>query len=151
MHTMFGQPKQNYRAAQTTYAADATGKISNVADSDVATLVAFGCAEMTYAREAAAPTVRTVTGTTDTLLASDAGNVVYYTSASGITLTVPAGLGGAFQCVIATGGTGDVTPTAGAGVTLNNRQSHTKTAGQWSVASLVAIVADTLIWAGDTA
>jgi hypothetical protein len=151
MHTMFGQAKQLYRAAQTTYTADATGKISNVADADLAALVGFGCAEMTYAREAAAPTVRTVAGTTDTLLPSDSGNVVYYTSASGITLTVPAGLGSAFQCVIATGGAGDVTPTAGAGVSLNNRQSHTKTAGQWSVASLVAVVGDTVIWAGDTA
>jgi hypothetical protein len=151
MHTVFGQAKQLYRAAQTTYTADATGKIGNVADGDLAALVSFGCVEMAYAREAAAATVRTVTGTSDTVLASDNGNVVYYTSASGITLTVPAGLGGAFQCVIATGGAGDVTPTAGAGVSLNNRQSHSKTAGQWSVASLVAVVADTLIWAGDTA
>jgi hypothetical protein len=60
------------------------------------------------------------TGTTYTLVASDAGKVVTLTNASAITLTIPDDVFAAGEKVlIIQGGAGSVTITAGAGVTLN--------------------------------
>ena len=95
-----------------------------------------------------------VAGTTYTLATSDNGHIKSFTNGSAVTLTVNAGTWkSAFSIGIIQSGVGAVTPTAGTGVTITNRQSHTATAGQGALASLVAdpAAADHWIFAGDTA
>ncbi len=77
------------------------------------------------------------------------GRILKFTSADAVTLTVPAGLGAGFSCLIVQRGAGAVTPAAGAGVTIRQRQSLTKTAGQYAIATLACDVADDCILSGD--
>ena len=84
------------------------------------------------------------------LSADDSGAFLYFTNAGAITLTVPAGLGKGFEVGIVQGGAGQVTPTSD-GTTINNRQSFTKTAGQWAFIALLAVSADTFVLTGDGA
>lgn len=95
-------------------------------------------------------TINDQTGTSYTLLASDAGKVVVLNNASAITVTVPTGLGAGFNCSFVQKGAGQVTFSASS-TTINNRQSHTKINAQYGVASLLAYAADTFVLAGDTA
>ena len=95
-------------------------------------------------------TLNDQTGTAYTLVASDAGKVVVCDNASAVTVTVPSGLGAGFNCSVIQKGAGQVSFTASS-TTINNRQSHTKIAGQHGVASLVATAADVFVLAGDTA
>jgi hypothetical protein len=90
------------------------------------------------------------TGTTYTLVAGDNGKVVVLDNASAVTVTVPSGLGAGFNCSFVQKGAGQVSFSA-SGVTINNRQSHTKINDQYGVASIVAYAADTFVLAGDTA
>lgn len=90
------------------------------------------------------------TGTTYTLLSSDAGKVITLDNASAITLTVPTGLGANFNCTLVQLGAGQVT-ISGSGTTISNRSSHTKIAGQYGVATLLSYADTTWILAGDTA
>lgn len=94
--------------------------------------------------------VNAQTGTTYTLVASDNGKVVTLNNAAAITLTVPSGLGAGFNCLVVQLGAGQVTFSPSS-TTINNRQSHTKIAGQYGVASLVAYAANTFALGGDTA
>jgi hypothetical protein len=92
--------------------------------------------------------VNTQTGTTYTLVASDNGKVVTISNASAITLTVPSGLGAGFNCLVVQLGAGQIT-FAASSTTLNNRQSFTKTAGQYAIATVVAYASNTFITSGD--
>jgi len=94
---------------------------------------------------------RTISVASYTLLSSDDGKVLYFTSASAVTLTVPPGLRIGFSCALIQGGAGQVTPTPGAGVTIANRSSYTKTAGQNAIASLIAPATNTFFFGGDGA
>ena len=85
-----------------------------------------------------------------TLLASDAGKVVVLNKGSAVNLTVPASLGAGFTCSVVQKGAGQVTFVASS-TTINNRQSHTKIAGQHGVATLVSTATDVFVLAGDTA
>lgn len=76
------------------------------------------------------------TGTTYTLQASDSGKIVECTNGAAITVTLPNSLPVGFCCTVVQGGAGAVTFSAASGATLRNRQSHTKTAGQWAGATL---------------
>lgn len=89
------------------------------------------------------------TGTTYTLISSDAGKVITLDNASAITLTVPTGLGANFNCTLVQLGAGQVT-ISGSGTTINNRSSHTKIAGQYGAATLLSYADTTWILAGDT-
>jgi len=89
-------------------------------------------------------------GTAYTLLSSDAGKVVVCDNASAIALTVPSGLGAGFTCSVVQKGAGQITFTASS-TTINNRQSHTKMAGQHGVATLISTATDVFVLAGDTA
>lgn len=84
------------------------------------------------------------------LVAGDNGKVVVLNNGSALNLTVPSGLGVGFNCSVIQKGAGQVTFVASS-TTINNRQSHTKIAGQYGVASIVAYAADTFVLAGDTA
>ena len=76
------------------------------------------------------------TGTTYTLLAADTGKVVECTNAAAITLTLPADAAVGFCCTVVQGGAGQITLTTAGSATRRNRQSHTKTAGQWAAVTL---------------
>ena len=94
--------------------------------------------------------VNTQTGTSYSLQSSDLGKIVKFESGSAVTVTLPAGLGQGFTCTVVQYGAGQITFSA-SGSTLYNRQSHTKTAGQYAVVKLTSCVADTFILSGDTA
>ena len=85
-----------------------------------------------------------------TLLASDAGKVVVLNKGSAVNLTVPASLGAGFTCSVVQKGAGQVTFVASS-TTINNRQTHTKIAGQHGIATLVSTASDVFVLAGDTA
>ena len=89
-------------------------------------------------------------GTTYTLAASDLGKIVKFTKGSAITVTLPNNLGLGFTCTVIQYGAGQITFSTSSS-TLYNRQSHTKTAGQYGVVSLISCVADVFVLAGDTA
>lgn len=91
------------------------------------------------------------TGTTYTLVAGDNGRVVTLNNAAAITVTVPASLGAGFSCSLIQIGVGQVTVSAGAGVTINAPGGVSKTAVRYSAVTLLAIAADSLILSGDAA
>ena len=78
------------------------------------------------------------TGTTYTFVLGDAGKVITATNASPVTVTVPPEASVAFangtQIVVAAGGAGAVTIAAGAGVTLNSKDSNLVIDGQYATA-----------------
>lgn len=80
--------------------------------------------------------LNTQTGTTYTLQASDSGKVVDIANGSAITLTLPNSLPVGFCCTVVQAGAGQITFTPASGATRRNRQSHTKTAGQWAMTTL---------------
>jgi len=87
-----------------------------------------------------------ISSSTYTLTSSDNGKVLTFSSTC--TVTVPTLFQG-FNCMIVQTGSGQVTLTAGTGVTINNRSSYTKTAGQYAVASIIATSDTNYISGGD--
>jgi len=77
------------------------------------------------------------TGTTYTFSSVDAGKKISFSNASAITVTCANSLSAGFSVVCIQGAAGQITFTAAAGATLNQRQSALKTAGQWAVVSLI--------------
>jgi hypothetical protein len=96
------------------------------------------------------PGISTISTSSYTLNNNDNGIIVVFTSGSAVTLTIPAGLTERFTCSIVQYGAGQVTVAAGAGVTLQLRGSTNKTGGQYAIASLLSVVANEYILAGDT-
>ena len=94
------------------------------------------------------------TGTTYTLVAADNGKVVTLNNGSAITLTIAASLGDGFNCLVVQKGAGQVTLSAASGVSIVNRSSETKTAGQYAAISVINIgndgSNDIYILSGDT-
>jgi hypothetical protein len=88
------------------------------------------------------------TSTSYTLSASDNGKVITLSNAGAITLTVPTGLPTGFNCLIVQTGAGQVTFTA-SGTTIQNRQTYTKTAGQYAIATLVHLGSNVFVTSGD--
>jgi hypothetical protein len=81
-----------------------------------------------------------------TLAATDNGKVIQFTAAATVTLpsTLPAG----FNCMIVQTGTGQVT-FAGSGVSINNRNAFTKTAGQYSIVTVLYLSSSSAITSGE--
>lgn len=77
------------------------------------------------------------TGTSYTLVDTDTATVRRFSSNSAITVTLPNSLSNRFFMRIIQEGTAQITFSAASGATLNNRQGHTKTAGQWAVVNLI--------------
>ncbi len=86
------------------------------------------------------------TGTTYTLSSNDNGKIITFSQTC--TITIPNSLFEGFNCMIIQKGTGQVT-ISGSGITINNRNGYTKTAGQYATASIVALDASTFITGGD--
>lgn len=71
-----------------------------------------------------------ITGTTVTLSqATHGGRMLKFSHSSGCTATAPSGLPLGFSVSWRQGTSGQITFSAGSGATINNRQSHTKSAG----------------------
>ena len=94
--------------------------------------------------------INTQSGTTYALTVDDNGRVIVFTNGSAVTLTIPSGLGVGFSCSVVQYGAGQVTVSAGTGVTLRLRTSSNKTGGQYAVVSLLSVVANEYIVTGDT-
>ena len=94
-----------------------------------------------------AATLNAITGTSYTLTAADNGKVITLSNSSAITLNVPSLFPG-FNCLIIQLGAGQVT-LATQSTTISNRNSHTKTAGQHAILTLVTITNDAFISSGD--
>lgn len=95
------------------------------------------------------------TGTTYTLVLTDAGKRVKQTNAGACTLTVPPNSAVAFAIgttiEVSQGGAGAVTITAGAGVTIHSRGGLVVTNGQYALVRLYKEATDTWELTGDRA
>jgi len=93
------------------------------------------------------------TGTTYTLVLTDAGKIVTCSNASAITLTVPPNSSVAFptnsRIDLLQYGVGQVTIAAGSGVTIYSSGSKLKLTGQYSGATLWKKASDTWVLIGD--
>lgn len=87
-------------------------------------------------------------GASTTLVAGDNGRTLLLQNSSAITLTIPNTLPVGFCCTVVQTSSGQVTFTAGGGVTLRQRNGL-KTAGQYAAASLVYLGSNTYLVAGD--
>ena len=112
---------------------DASG---NVAGANTNTLSGFGA------------TISSVS-TSYTLAATDNAEVIQTTAASAITITIPAGLPTGFNCMVLQYGAGQVTFAAGSGVTVINRNSYTKTLGQYSIATVLHLGSNIVVISGE--
>lgn len=98
-------------------------------------------------------TLETVSGTSHTLVAGNAGKALIFTNSSSISLTIPTDstynftVGQTF--LIIQNGTGVVTISGDVGVTLNSKSSLVKTAGQYSEARLIKLGANSWLLSGD--
>ena len=94
------------------------------------------------------------TGTTYTLVAGDAGDLVTLTNASPITLTIPLNSSVAFaigtQITITQAGAGKVTVAGAVGVTVNSADGFLSLRGQWSAGTLIKTATNSWILIGDT-
>lgn len=79
------------------------------------------------------------TGTTYTMLSTDTGKTVTLTNGSAITVTLPNDLAVGWECECIQGGAGQVTFSAAVGGTLQNRNTHTKIAGQYGAVRLKVV------------
>ena len=93
------------------------------------------------------------TGTSYTAVLGDDGKLVTCDNGSAITFTVPPNSSVAFgigtQINVMQLGAGQVTITAGAGVTLRSNGSKLKTNGQYAVATCCKIATDTWVVVGN--
>ncbi len=83
-----------------------------------------------------------------TLVATDNGTIINFTSASAVTLTIPTGLPDGFNCMVVQQGTGQVT-LAGSGLTPISRNSYTKMIGQYALATVLHLGSNVVIISGE--
>jgi hypothetical protein len=99
--------------------------------------------------------LNTQTGTTYTVAASDAGDLITLINSSPIALTVPTNATIPFaigtQITIAQGGTGKVTVAGAVGVTVNAADGYLSLRTQWSTGTLIKVDTNAWILIGDTA
>lgn len=98
---------------------------------------------------------RTVSGTSDTAVLTDAGGYIRCTSASATAVTIPPNSSVAYPTgtviTYEQAGAGTVTLTPGSGVTLNSRGALLALAGQYAVAQVKKVATDTWTVIGDVA
>ena len=86
--------------------------------------------------------------TSYTLVAADNGKILNFTNSTAVTLTIPSGLPTGFNCTIVQNGTGQIT-LAASSTTINNRNGFTKTAGQYSMVSILHLGSNVFISSGE--
>ena len=100
-------------------------------------------------------TLNAQTGTTYTLVLTDAHKLVTLSNASAITATIPPNSDVAFevgdQVNLLQLGAGQVTVAAGAGVTIRSEGTKLKLKGQYATATCVKIDTDEWVLLGNTA
>ena len=93
------------------------------------------------------------TGTSYTLAATDAGDLVTLTNASAITLTVPTNASVPFangtQITVTRAGSGSLTVVGDTGVTVNSADGFLKLRAQWSSGTLIKVNTNSWILIGD--
>jgi hypothetical protein len=119
----------NRPSAATTVTALATGAAGTVGAST-------NYSREDHAHQFPLAGLNSQVGTTYTLAATDHGQIIELNNASAITLTLPNSLPIGFNCMIAQVGAGQVTLSTAAGANMRNRQTLTKTAGQWAEISI---------------
>jgi hypothetical protein len=139
-------------------AADTIAKLTVGTNGYVLTAASGQTAGMEWAAPAAAPTAvtaNTQTGTTYTLVLTDAGKLVTMSNASASTLTVPPNGTVAFPTgsylTIAQLGAGLLTIEAGVGVTIRSLGSSLVSAGQYASLGLVKLGTNEWLLSGSTA
>jgi hypothetical protein len=97
--------------------------------------------------------LNTQTGTSYTLVAGDAGDLVTLTNGAAITLTVPTNASVPFaigsQITIIQSGAGNVTVVGATGVTVNSADADLKLRVQWSAATLIKLGTNNWVLIGD--
>jgi hypothetical protein len=93
--------------------------------------------------------IRTLSGTTYTLLSTDAGKVLTFNNGSTITVTIPTALPVGFSCTAIQLGAGQVGFTRASGVTLNSYGNQFKLIGQHAAATITEYAADTVNLSGN--
>jgi hypothetical protein len=83
------------------------------------------------------------------LAATDNSEVIQSTAASAITMTIPAGLPTGFNCMVLQYGAGQITFAGASGVTIINRNSYTKTIGQYALATVLHIGSNIVVISGE--
>jgi len=84
-----------------------------------------------------------------TLAATDNSEVIRSDAASAITVTIPSGLPSGFNCMVLQYGTGQITFSPAAGVTLINRNAYNKTIGQYALATVLHIGSNIVVISGE--
>jgi len=91
-----------------------------------------------------------ITSTSYSLSADDRGKTLLFSSSATQGITCSSGLNVGYNSTFIQLGSGQLELSASGGVSLWNRQSHTKSAGLYAAVSVVIVSADTYILAGDT-
>ena len=91
-----------------------------------------------------------ITSTSYTLSADDRGKTLLFSSSATQGITCSSGLSVGYNSTFIQLGSGQLELSASGGVSVLNRQSHTKSAGLYAAVSVVIVSADTYILAGDT-
>ena len=93
------------------------------------------------------------TGTSYTLVLTDAGKLIETNNASANTLTVPPNSSVALpvgtQILVLQTGAGQTTLAAGSGVTVNSKDGNLKLSAQWCAATLIKRATDVWVVVGD--
>jgi hypothetical protein len=87
--------------------------------------------------------------TSYSLAATDNAEVIQSTAASAITITIPTGLPTGFNCMVLQYGAGQITFAAASGVTIINRNSYTKTLGQYAIATVLHLGSNIVVISGE--
>lgn len=93
--------------------------------------------------------INTQTGTTYLLTTGDNGRAITLNNASPITVAIPSGLPVGYNVVLVQIGTGQVSLSAGVGVTVNSDGGKTKIASQYSSASLLSYASNIFNFSGN--
>ena len=91
-----------------------------------------------------------ITSTSYALSADDRGKTLLFSSSATQGITCSSGLNVGYNSTFIQLGSGQLELSASGGVSVLNRQSHTKSAGLYAAVSVVIVSADTYILAGDT-
>lgn len=143
-----GSPGGSTTQVQFNDAGAFAGDAGLAFDKATGKLTVGGPAQASGFRMAAAGIVTDATAAR-TLTDADNGKVIYFTSASAITVTTSSGLGAGFCCTLVQGGAGRITVAAGSGTSVVSYGSFSKTAGQYAAISAMCPVSDTFYLNGD--
>lgn len=94
--------------------------------------------------------IRTITGTSDTLTNDDFGRRIMTTNGSAVSITVPPSLADQFYCIITQMGGGQITLIEGSGVTIIEPDDRLKTRLLGSRLYLDWTSANNYVLSGDT-